>query len=42
MKKKQPPKINVSIELKAVLDQIKVHPRETYEDVLRRLIRTRP
>jgi len=30
--------IKVSAEVKRKLDSLKVHPRETYEDVIRRLI----
>ncbi|MCP8315537.1 MAG: hypothetical protein H3Z51_01555 [archaeon] len=32
------PVIKVSEETKKVLDEIKIHPRETYEDVIKRLI----
>ncbi|MHC1627881.1 MAG: DUF7557 family protein [Candidatus Nezhaarchaeales archaeon] len=31
--------IQVSRELKAELDKLKVHPREPYEDVLKRLVK---
>lgn len=30
--------IKLSQEVKAKLDKLKVHPRETYEDVVKRLI----
>ena len=38
MKKKQNPKIAVSRNLKKKLDNIKEHKRETYEDIIWRLI----
>ncbi len=31
--------IRVSIETKKALDSLKIHPRETYNDVLKRLIK---
>ena len=34
---KQKPKIAIPNELKGLLDNIKVHPRERYEDVIQRL-----
>ena len=37
-KKRRVTTLQVSRELKAELDKLKVHPRETYEDVLRRLV----
>jgi predicted CopG family antitoxin len=36
---KQKPKIAISNELKAKLDKLKQYPRETYEDVIRRLLK---
>ena len=32
--------IQVSVELKELLNKLKIHPRETYEDVIRRLVDT--
>jgi predicted CopG family antitoxin len=32
--------IRVSAETKKTLEKLKVHPRETYDDVIRRLINT--
>lgn len=31
--------IQISKELKSLLDKLKVHPREPYEDVIKRLIK---
>ena len=36
---KQKPKIVVSKKLKKKLDKLKVYPRETYEDIIERLIK---
>jgi len=30
--------LRVRVETKRMLDEVKVHPRETYEDVIKRLI----
>jgi hypothetical protein len=35
----QKPKINVAPELKSLLDNLKVHPRDRYEDVIERLVK---
>ena len=35
---KQKPKIVISNEIKNKLDKLKQHPRETYEDIIKRLI----
>ena len=30
--------IKLSIEVKETLDELKIHPRETYDDIIRRLL----
>jgi len=30
--------IRISLKTKKILEELKIHPRETYEDVIRRLI----
>jgi len=36
--KREKTTIQISSEIKAKLDKLKVHPREPYEDVIRRLL----
>lgn len=31
--------IRISVKTKRVLDELKIHPRETYDDILKRLIK---
>jgi len=33
--------IQISKQTKALLDELKIHPRETYDEVIRRLIESR-
>jgi len=38
-KKSKTPLIKLSLETQAKLDKAKIHPRETYEDVIKRLLK---